>query len=85
MEARNDSTVRLHRVVAGHTYRYKPVGCDIWDARTNLEPGEFVRVVNMPGCPRANTMGHCHVNRMDGRFAGLVLCNSLEPIGGAAQ
>ncbi len=80
--AGTDSTPR-RRVVAGRTYRYNAVGLDRWDARTNLQPGELVRVVNLPGCPRANTMGHCHVYRLDGTFAGLVLCNSLEPEGGA--
>lgn len=79
MEANADFTASRRRVVAGRTYRYQPVGLDTWDARTDLQPGEIVRAVNLPGCPRANTMGHCHVTRMDGRFAGLVLCNSLEP------
>jgi hypothetical protein len=83
MQARTDSTVQRRKVVAGRTYRYNPVGMDVWDARTDLQPGEFVRVVNLPGCPRANTMGHCHVHRLDGTFAGLVLCSSLEPEGGA--
>jgi len=36
-----------------------------------------VQVVNLRGCPKANTMGHCHVNDADGRFAGLVCTSSL--------
>ena len=82
MQARTDSTAQRRRVVAGRTYRYNPVGLDRWDARTNLQPGELVRVANLPGCPPANTMRHCHVYRLDGTFAGLVLCSSLEPEGG---
>jgi hypothetical protein len=67
----------MERVRVNSIYVYRPVGLDRWDSRTNLQPGEKVRVVNLRGCPRANTMGHCHVNRLDGSFAGLVLCNSL--------
>ena len=50
------------------------------DGRTNLQDGQMVRVVNLYGCPKANTMGHCHVQDMNGRFAGLVHCNSLHTI-----
>jgi hypothetical protein len=84
MQASTNSTVCRRKVVPGRTYRYNPVRFYIWDARTGLEPGEIVTVVvNLPGCPPANTMGHCHVYRLNGTFAGLVLCNSLEPEGGA--
>lgn len=57
-------------------YYYVPVLLDICDGRTNLKKGDRVQVVNLPGCPKANTMNHCHVNK-DGVFAGLVCCNSL--------
>jgi hypothetical protein len=51
----------------------------------NMKAGDVVRVVNLPGCPRANTMGHCHVAHLDGTFAGLVCTSSLRPVskGGA--
>lgn len=62
----------MQRVRANAVYTYRPNGLDQWDARTDLKPGEKVRVVNLYGCPKANTMGHCHVNRLDGNFAGLV-------------
>jgi hypothetical protein len=46
----------------------------------DVNPGDRVRVVNLHGCPRANTMGHCHVEHLDGRFGGLVCTNSLKPV-----
>lgn len=64
------------KVRANSEYYYNPVGMDKWDARTSLKVGDKVKVVNLRGCPPANTMGHCHVT-LDGNFAGLVLCNSL--------
>ena len=42
-----------------------------------LNPGDKVRVKNLHGCPKANTMNHCHIETLDGKFAGLVCCNSL--------
>jgi hypothetical protein len=49
------------------------------DGRTELVPGSIVKVVNMPGCPKANTMQHAHVE-YNGRFAGLVHTNSLHKL-----
>lgn len=67
------------KVRAGSKYYFYPVGLDSWSpANQGLTPGEQVTVVNLPGCPRANTMGHCHVNKADGTFGGLVLTNSLS-------
>ena len=67
------------KVKANSFYKYDPVGLDRWDSRTNLESGDIVQVKKIPGCPPPNTMGHCHVY-FDGKFAGLVLTNSLEVI-----
>ena len=67
------------KVKANSYYKYNPVGLDRWDSRTNLESGDIVQVKKIPGCPPPNTMGHCHVY-FDGKFAGLVLTNSLEVI-----
>lgn len=64
------------KVIAGRKYIYYPNMLDRIDGRTNLIPGEIVTVVNLPGCPRANVMGHCHV-QVNGVFAGLVHTNSL--------
>lgn len=69
----------MRKVKAGNVYKYVPALLDIIDARTNLKPGDLVRVVNLPGCPKANTMGHCHVaDPNTGHFIGLVLTASLE-------
>jgi hypothetical protein len=66
------------RVRVGSTYEYRPVLIDRIDPPYNLKAGDVVRVVNLPGCPKANTMGHCHVVHVEsGEFAGLVSCNSL--------
>ena len=65
------------RVRAGKRYRYAPVGLDVWDPRTDLQAGDVVTVVRLPGCPPPNTVGHAHVNGPDGTFAGLVLVASL--------
>jgi hypothetical protein len=57
-----------------------PVLLDVIHPPYNVSKGNIVRVVNLPGCPRANTMGHCHVQHLDGSFAGLVCCNSLTEV-----
>lgn len=67
----------MHKVRAGKSYIYNPVGMDIWDSRViDINPGDIVTVVKLHGCPPPNTMGMCHISA-DGRFAGLVLTNSL--------
>ena len=69
------------RVKAGNLYRFSPVLLDRCDARTSLQPGDVVKVVNLPSAPPANTMGHCYVAEpTTGKFIGLVCCNSLEPV-----
>jgi len=67
------------KVRAGSEYIYYPNLLDKIDGRTGLVPGDIVTVVNLPGCPRANTMGHAHVNH-SGKFAGLVSTNSLHKL-----
>jgi len=54
------------KVRAGQTYLFVANLLDRCDGRTDLTEGEEVRVVNLPGYPRANTMGHAHVERLDG-------------------
>jgi hypothetical protein len=63
---------------AGSIYYYNPTLLDRYDKRTELKEGQQVRVVNLPGCPRANTMGHCHVETLDGGWGGLVCTSSLD-------
>lgn len=71
------------RVRVGFRYIYDPVLIDIVDGRTNLQTGDVVRVINLPGCPKANTMGHCYVGDVEtGQFIGMVCTNSLTPLKG---
>jgi len=70
----------MKRVRVGKLYRYKPVLLDRAHPPYNVREGDIVRVVNLPGCPKAGTMGHCHVEHFNGDFAGLVCCNSLEDL-----
>lgn len=69
---------RFNRVRVNMLYRFEPVMIDALHPPVDCEPGQIVRVVNLPGCPRANTMGHCHVAHLGGQFAGLVCVNSLQ-------
>lgn len=70
----------MKRVRVGSRYVFEPRGWDSFrPAHNGLPSGAIVTVVNLPGCPRAGTMGHCHVNGPDGRFAGLVMLSSLHP------
>jgi hypothetical protein len=75
--------VKLHRVRVGTTYRFHPAGMDRWSpVHQGLKDGDLVTVVNLHGAPKANTMGHCYVNKQDGTFGGMVLTNSLVAVGG---
>lgn len=67
---------KINKVRAGQEYYFDPVGWDKFDPKTDLKKGDKVKVVNLPGCPKANTMGHCHVTHNE-KFAGLVHVNSL--------
>lgn len=75
------------KVRVNSIYRFEACLLDIVDARDNTpERGQIVRVVNLPGCPKANTMGHCHVvNAVTGEFIGLVCTGSLEPASAATK
>jgi hypothetical protein len=67
------------RVTAGKTYTFNPAGMDQWDPSCEAEEGQKVTVVNLPGCPKANTMGHCHIQDSESEeFLGLCLTNSLK-------
>ena len=75
----------MRRVRAGQVYRFEPVLIDQLHPPYNVEPGDIVRVVNLPGCPRAGVMRHCHIEHLDGGFAGLVCCNSLQELTAAER
>jgi hypothetical protein len=67
------------KVRVNSIYTYRPVGWDIVSPALQhlVQPGTRVRVVNMRGCPPANTMGHCYIETLEGDFIGLVLTASL--------
>lgn len=69
----------MNRVISNRVYFFVPNLLDQIDGRTSLAEGSEVRVVNLPGCPRANVMAHCHVADPEtGDFLGLVHVNSLH-------
>lgn len=74
----------MKKVRVSATYRYVPCGLDRYDGehlRGRVETNEIVKVVNKPGCPPANTMGHCYIEEIEGnggRFIGLVANGSLH-------
>lgn len=65
------------KVRVGKAYRFEPVFFDVSSPPFGAEPGDVVRVINLPGRPKANTMGRCHIEK-DGVFAGMVCTNSLS-------
>lgn len=68
------------KVRVNATYIYHANLLDRCDGRTDLTDGELVRVINLHGAPKANTMGHCYVERANtpGVFVGMVSTNSLH-------
>ena len=64
------------KVRVGSKYRYEPVFFDKMNPPFGVNPGDVVTVINLPGAPKANTMGMAHVAK-DGVFAGMVMTNSL--------
>lgn len=73
----------INRVRVGSVYEFDPCMWDVLDRREYTPaPGDKVRVrKSAHGCPPANTMGHCYVETLDGKFLGLVHCNSLRSLG----
>lgn len=73
------ATVKDHRVRVGSLYTFQPVMIDITDGdHIQAKPGQTVRVINLRGCPPANTAGHCYIESETGRFLGMVHVNSLR-------
>lgn len=67
----------MRKVRKGSVYTYNPVLMDQLDPPYNINAGDAVKVIQLPGCPGPNVMGHCHVAHLNGDFAGLVHVNSL--------
>jgi hypothetical protein len=72
----------MARVRVGSLYYFHRAGWDLIDPkRVDICEGTLVRVINMRGCPPANTMGHCFVERAATKeFLGLVCTASLQPV-----
>lgn len=68
------------RVRVGACYIYSPNLMDACSSHLGeIKEGDKVKVVNKFGCPKANTMGMCYVEK-DSVFIGLVCTNSLIPM-----
>jgi hypothetical protein len=77
------------RVRVNNLYRFNPNGWDLYlpAARLNhadiveMKAGKVVRVINLPGAQKANTMGQCYVaDPKTGRFLCMVSTGSLTPV-----
>ncbi len=84
------------KVRVGRKYTYEPVPYDKIHPPMGVESGELaegdtVKVVNLHGCPKANTMGMCYIGTPDadfrgpnsekiGTFLGMVFTSSLRRI-----
>ena len=86
-----EGVLAINRVCAGSLYTFQPVPLDqdfppFGVVRGTLGPGSTVRVVDLPGQPAANTMGHAYIEDPEtGEYLGLVHCNSLRAIQKAGQ
>ena len=74
-----------NKVRVGSLYAYYPTILDQCDPPkgAHIEEGQIVRVINLRGCPPANTMGHCYIETSDTKgaeFLGMVCTNSLKPL-----
>lgn len=68
------------KVRVGSRYVYNPVGFDVIDPKCRIAPGTVVKVGNLRGAPKANTMGQCYVfDITTDKFIGMVSTNSLSP------
>ena len=70
------------RVIVGTVYRFHPMETDrMMPEHYDCVPGQLVRVVNLPHCPVANTLGQCHVaDAESGVLLGMVATASLFPV-----
>jgi hypothetical protein len=73
----------MARVRVNGLYVYTPNGFDRFHPTSNntLLSGQVVRVINLPGAPKANPMGQCYVgDRETGKFICMVSTASLESV-----
>lgn len=72
----------MERVRVNTKYRFNPC---MWDKITptsglTAKIGDVVKVINLPNAPKANTMGQCYIEDMQGNFAGMVSVHSLDKL-----
>ena len=72
----------MDRVRVNTKYKYNPC---MWDrimptSGVTAQPGDIVKVVNLPLAPKANTMGQCYIEDSRGNFAGMVSIHSLDKL-----
>lgn len=66
------------RVRKGSIYIFRPCGWDIaMPQHYDAIVGQRVRIIQLPGAPAPNTMGHCHIESVHGVFLGMVSTSSL--------
>lgn len=71
---------RFQKVRVGKKYIFEPVFIDRMDMhKHNIVSGSVVTVVNLSGCPKANTMGHCYIQDAN-KNCTLVCTNSLVDV-----
>jgi hypothetical protein len=69
----------MKRVRVGSYYVFKAVPFDIVNPPfSGIPDGSVVKVVNLKGCPKANTLGMCYIEH-GGEFVGMVMTASLVP------
>ena len=71
------------KVHVNSLYRFDPVPMDMHTR--NVEENDIVRVINLYGCPKANTMGQCYIQHLGGEFIQMVCVNSLVPLNAAEK
>jgi hypothetical protein len=66
------------RVRVGSVYTFRRNGYDLLLNHASVTDGQVVRVINLPGAPKCNTMGQCHIeDARTGVFLGMVDTRSL--------
>jgi hypothetical protein len=71
----------MSKVIVGKVYKFVFNNLlDKVDSKADVKEGDVVRVVNLSGAPKANTMGQCYIETLDGKFLGMVSNQNLESV-----
>jgi hypothetical protein len=69
----------MDKVRVGSVYIFERNGFDQRWSHADVKDDQWVRVVNLPSAPKANTMGQCHINDYHtGELLGMVDVRSLR-------